>query len=57
MAALILAYPNSQDTFVLDTDASDNSVGAELCPIQNGKVLQVKPRENTAPQEKNFLQL
>ena len=57
MAALILAYPNSQDTFVLDTDASDNSVGAEFCQIQNGKVLQVKPRENTAPQEKNFLQL
>lgn len=35
--ALTLAYPNSKDTFVLDTDASDNSVGAELCQIQNGK--------------------
>lgn len=37
LQALTLAHPNSQDTFVLDTDASDNSIGAELSQIQNGK--------------------
>lgn len=35
--ALALAYPNSKETFFLDTDASKNSVVAVLSQIQNGK--------------------
>jgi hypothetical protein len=35
--AVILNYPNSVDTFILDTDASDNTIGAELSQIQQGK--------------------
>jgi RNase H-like domain found in reverse transcriptase len=29
--------PNDQDTFLLDTDASDCSIGAVLSQIQNGQ--------------------
>jgi hypothetical protein len=32
-----LNYPNSNDTFILDTDASDNTIGAELSQIQKGE--------------------
>lgn len=35
--AVILNYPNSIDTFILDTDASNNTIGAELSQIQQGK--------------------
>ena len=34
--APILAYPNPNDPFILDTDASDHAIGAELLQIQNG---------------------
>ena len=34
--AVTLAYPNSEDTFILDTDASDHCIGAELSQVQNG---------------------
>jgi hypothetical protein len=33
----VLAIPNSQGHFILDTDASDHAVGWELSQIQNGK--------------------
>jgi hypothetical protein len=33
----ILALPNSKDEFVLDTDASDNAIGAELSQVQDGQ--------------------
>ena len=36
ISALILGYPNSKDTFVLDTDASNLSIGAVLSQIQDG---------------------
>jgi transposase InsO family protein/predicted aspartyl protease len=32
----VFAMPNDQDTFVLDTDACDRSIGAVLTQIQNG---------------------
>ena len=35
MEALVLAYPNS-DLFILDTDASNHAIGAELLQVQNG---------------------
>lgn len=33
----ILSYPNNNDTFVLDTDASNDGIGAVLSKIQNGE--------------------
>ena len=36
MCAPILAYPNSRDTFILDTDASDKTIGAKLLQVQDG---------------------
>lgn len=35
--APILAYPNKEDLFILDTDASENSIGAVLSQVQNGE--------------------
>jgi hypothetical protein len=35
--APVLALPNATDPFILDTDASDKSVGAELIQIQEGE--------------------
>jgi hypothetical protein len=32
----VLAYPNVQDHFVLDTDVSESSIGAVLLQIQDG---------------------
>ncbi|RLC02359.1 MAG: hypothetical protein DRI57_30125, partial [Deltaproteobacteria bacterium] len=34
--APLLAYPNSEDTFLLDVDASDVAIGAELSQVQRG---------------------
>ena len=34
--AVILNLPTSDDIFILDTDASDKSIGAELSQIQDG---------------------
>lgn len=34
--ATILGYPDPNETFILDTDASDGTIGAELSQIQNG---------------------
>ena len=36
VVAPVLAYPNSDDPFLLDTDASDKALGAELSQCQNG---------------------
>ena len=36
MEAPVLAYPNSEDLFILDTDASNHAIGAELLQAQNG---------------------
>ena len=35
ITAPVLAYPNSRDTFILDTDASNVAVGAELLQVQD----------------------
>ena len=37
VCAPVLAYPNSQDTFILDTDASDTAIRAELLQLQEGE--------------------
>ena len=39
MEAPVHAYPNSEDLFILDTDASNHAIGAELLQVQNGVVL------------------
>ena len=31
-----LAYPNSDDLLMLDTDSSNHDIGAELLRVQNG---------------------
>ncbi len=36
-SAPILALSNNHDEFILDTDASDVSIGAELLQVQNGE--------------------
>ena len=36
-SAPMLALPNSTDAFILDTDASDYAIGAELLQLQEGK--------------------
>ena len=33
----VLGLPNSQDPFILDTDASDIAIGSELIQVQNGE--------------------
>lgn len=33
----VLTLPNSTDKFILDTDASDNAIGAELLQVQDGQ--------------------
>ena len=33
----VLALPNKDDQFILDTDASDKAIGAELLQVQNGQ--------------------
>jgi len=41
--AVVLNYPTTDDVFVLDTDASQNTIGAELSQIQDGvERMQVK---------------
>ena len=37
VSAPVLAYPNAQDMFILDTDASDTAIGAELLQLQEGE--------------------
>ena len=37
VCAPMLSYTNNQDTFILDTDASDIAIGAELLQVQNGE--------------------
>ena len=33
----VLAYPNTDDPFILDTDASDVAMGAVLSQVQEGQ--------------------
>ena len=33
----LLALPNGEDPFILDTDASNSAIGAELIQVQNGE--------------------
>ena len=37
LSAPVLKLPNNRDYFILDTDASQNSIGAELIQVQNGQ--------------------
>ena len=37
VCAPILAYPNSTDKFIIDTDALDKAIGAELIQVQDGE--------------------
>ena len=33
----VLSFPNNKDLFILDSDASDFAIGAELSQVQDGK--------------------
>ena len=37
VCAPVLAYPNAEDQFILDTDASRTAIGAELIQVQDGE--------------------
>ena len=37
VCAPVLAYPNAEDQFILDTDASGTAIGAELIQVQDGE--------------------
>jgi hypothetical protein len=37
LSAPVLALPNKTDYYILDTDASDRAIGAELIQVQNGE--------------------
>ena len=37
VSAPVLAYPNSTDMFILDTDASDTAIGVQLLQLQEGR--------------------
>ena len=53
----VLALPNQTDPFILDTDASDVAVGAELIRVQNGKEKVVAHRSFTGKEEGNVVSL
>jgi hypothetical protein len=36
MTTPVLALPNASDSFILDTEASNFAIGAELIQVQNG---------------------
>jgi hypothetical protein len=53
--APVLALPNMTDPFILDTDASDKSVGAELIQIQEGEERAVAYRSLTlTPEQQKY---
>jgi hypothetical protein len=53
--APVLALPNAADPFILDTDASDKSVGAELIQIQEGEERAVAYRSLTlTPEQQKY---
>ncbi len=54
MSAPILAYPNSSDPYILDTDASQFGVGAVLSQLQQGeeKVVAYYSRTLTKPERR-----
>ena len=52
--AVTLNYPNPNDTFILDTDSSDVSIGAELSQVQQGqeKIISFSSKVLTPAQRK-----
>lgn len=38
----VLAFPKSDGLFIIDTDASDHSLGAEFLQVQNGREVTYK---------------
>ena len=41
LSAPVLAFPRPEGRFILDTDASDTAIGAELSQEQDGKVKEI----------------
>ncbi len=51
ITAPCLAYPTATDPFILDTDASEQTIGAELLQIQDGKECVISYASNTLIRE------
>ena len=51
----VLGLPNTEDPFILDTDASDTAIGAELLQLQNGEEKVVAYSSYTlTPEQKKY---
>lgn len=55
--ATLLHHPDPDEMFILDTDASDKCIGAELSQVQDGiekTICFASNKENIVPQGRNF---
>ena len=55
LSAPCLAFPNTDDPFILDTDASETSIGAELSQVQNGQEVVISYASNILRTDHNCL--
>ena len=54
----VLGLPNTEDPFILDTDASDTAIGAERLQLQNGEEKVVAYSSYTlTPEQKKYCTL
>ena len=54
LSAPVLALPNKNDHYILDTDASDRAIGVELIQVQNGEE---RVRAKTTEMQMSYLAL
>ena len=54
VSAPVLAYPNAQDMFILDTDASNTAIGAELLQLQDREKVTSYGSFTLNPAQRNY---